>query len=75
MRPTLEVDPSGCGFNKPCPKLWALDGRLFWQGRPASPDVVALLNVPDDELVVEWPPETETALLDWAARRLADRGR
>jgi hypothetical protein len=33
--------------------------------------MMALLNVSDGDLLVEWPAETEAALLEWAARRLA----
>jgi hypothetical protein len=72
MKLTLEADPDGCGYDKPCPKVWSTDdGRLFIQGKRADTAVLAQINRPDDEVVAEFPRQ---ALLDWAARQFARRG-
>jgi hypothetical protein len=70
----LEADPMGCGKLGPCPKIWGSDDldEVLVQGRRAAPHHRAGLPVDDDEDVVAFPRE---ALLEWAARQLAERSR
>lgn len=74
MKLRLEADPMGCGKLGPCPKIWGTDdgAEVLVQGRRATPAHRGQLVLPDDEDVVAFPRE---ALLEWAARQLAERAR
>ena len=74
MELRLEADPMGCGKLGPCPKIWGTEdlGEVLVQGRRAAPELRARMVVSDDEDVVAFPRQ---ALLEWAARQLAEQAR
>jgi hypothetical protein len=62
METRLVADPSGCGDAKPCPKIWqTADGRYWLQGNHATSDLLAELDLPDHEGLVELDP----SLIGW----------
>lgn len=67
----LEADPMGCGKLGPCPKIWGSDDldEVLVQGRRAPAEHRAGMPIAADEDVVAFPRQ---ALLDWAARQLAE---
>jgi hypothetical protein len=72
MELRLEDDPMNCGKLRPCPKLWGTDdpAEVLVQGKRPSPAQRDQLTLPDDDDVVSYPRQ---ALLDWAARQLAEQ--
>jgi hypothetical protein len=68
----LEADPMGCGKLGPCPKIWGSDDldEVLVQGLRAAPGHRAEMTIADDEDVVAFPRQ---ALLEWAARQLAEQ--
>jgi hypothetical protein len=71
MELRLEADPMACGKVGPCPKIWGTsdDAEVLVQGKRARPAYRAQILLPEDEDVVAFP---RRALLDWAARQLAE---
>lgn len=70
MELTLEADPNGCGWQKPCPKIYGADAdTVLVQGKRPDSATLAKLNLPEDEWVVEFPREVALA---WARQQLAE---
>jgi hypothetical protein len=74
MELRLEADPMGCGKVGPCPKIWGTDdeSQVLVQGTRATLAERAQLVLPAGEEVVSFPRQ---ALLEWAARQLAEQQR
>jgi hypothetical protein len=71
MELRLEDDPTNCGKLRPCPRIWGTDdpAEVLVQGKRPSPAQRDRLVLRDDDVV----SYTRQALLDWAARQLAEQ--
>jgi hypothetical protein len=51
----LVADAWGCGDGKPCPKIWRTeDGRYWLQGERPPTELLARVDPPDHEFLVEY---------------------
>jgi hypothetical protein len=69
----LEADGMGYGRSDARPKIWVIEGDeewIFLQGKRSAPGQQAEIDPPDDEDVVSF---SRPALLEWAARQLAEQ--